>query len=73
MTSVPPISGTKYRPDDLLDGDDAVEEFPALTKRHLRTLRQSGTIRYFRVRQKAFYRWIDLRDYLDSCAVDGRR
>jgi len=68
-----PTPDSAYRPYDLLDGDDAVKEFPALTKRHLRTLRETNTIRYSVVRQKAFYRWIDLYEYLESCRVGGDR
>jgi hypothetical protein len=68
-----PVPPSSYRPYDLLDSDQAVAEFPALTKRHLRSLRESGIIRYSVVRQRAFYRWIDLYEYLESCAVDGRR
>ncbi|MGI9121191.1 MAG: hypothetical protein ACR2G7_13920 [Acidimicrobiales bacterium] len=68
-----PMPESAYRPYDLLDGDEAVREFPALTKRHLRTLRETNTIRYSVVRQKAYYRWIDLYEYLDSCVVGGGR
>jgi hypothetical protein len=68
-----PSDLSSYRPYDLLDGEQAVQEFPALTKRHLRTLRETNAIRYSVVRQKAFYRWIDLYEYLDSCVVGGGR
>jgi hypothetical protein len=68
-----PVPDSAFRPYDLLDGEQAVAEFPALTKRHLRTLRETNTIRYSVVRQKAFYRWIDLYEYLESCRVGGAR
>ena len=68
-----PVPESAYRPYDLLDGEQAIVEFPALTKRHLVTLRQTNTIRYSVVRQKAYYRWIDLYEYLESCRVGGAR
>lgn len=71
--SAVPMPESAFRPYDLLDGRQAVKEFPALTKRHLRTLRENNTIRYSVVRQKAYYRWIDLYEYLDSCVVGGGR
>jgi len=70
---VQPIPETTFRPYDLLDGEQAVAEFPALTKRHLDTLRRSNAIRYSVVRRKAYYRWIDLYEYLESCRVGGDR
>jgi hypothetical protein len=72
MTSSP-VPDSAFRPYDLLDGDEAIKEFPAITKRHLRTLRETNTIRYSVVRQRAFYRWIDLYEYLESCAIGGGR
>lgn len=68
-----PSDCSTYRPYDLLDGAQAVVEFPALTKRHLRTLRETNRIRYSVVRQKAFYRWIDLYEYLETCVIGGGR
>ena len=68
-----PTPDSAFRPHDLLDGEQAVKEFPALTLRHLRTLRETNAIRYSVVRQKAYYEWIDLHDYLRSCVVGGGR
>ncbi len=68
-----PTPESTYRPYDLLDGEQAVQEFPALTKRHLRTLRETSRIRYYPIRQRAYYRWIDLYEYQEGCAVGGGR
>lgn len=66
-------SDSSYRPYDLLDNDQAVAEFPALSPRHLKRMRDTNTIRYSVVRRKAFYRWSDLDDYVTSCVVGGGR
>ncbi|HWJ62103.1 MAG TPA: hypothetical protein VNS19_09030 [Acidimicrobiales bacterium] len=66
-------SDSPYRSHDLLDSEQAVKEFPALSLRHLKRLRDTNTIRYSIVRRKAYYRWSDLDDYVTSCVVGGGR
>ena len=68
-----PVPQSVYRPYDHLDCAKAVSEFPALTKRLLRTLRETARIRYYVIGGKAYYRWIDLYEFSESCAVDGDR
>lgn len=62
-----------YRPYDHLTGAEAAIEFPALTPRLLRTLRSSGRLDYYKIGGKAYYRWIDLYEFTESCRVGGGR
>lgn len=70
---MPALPESTYRPYDQLDSDDAAAEFPALTMRLLRTLRQTNRIRYYKIGGKAYYRWIDLYEFVESCVVGGGR
>lgn len=61
----------EWRPNDLLTLDEASAEFN-LSIRHLKTLRNERRVRSYVVGQRTRFRWIDLHDYVESCA-SGRR
>jgi excisionase family DNA binding protein len=72
-----PNEGTSaggYRPHDLLTLQQAAAEFN-LSLRHLKTLRKERRVRSYVVGQRMRFRWIDLNDYVESCATPaaGRR
>ncbi|HVX19208.1 MAG TPA: hypothetical protein VHA73_14350 [Acidimicrobiales bacterium] len=61
-----------YRPDDKLTYAEAHAEF-GITLRHLRTLRERGVVRTYKVGGRVLFRWLDLHDYIESCATKAVR
>jgi excisionase family DNA binding protein len=62
-----PYEGS-YRPHDLLTYDEAATEF-RLHRRTLRTWRERGQIRSYRIGPRVMFRWIDVHDHIESLAV----
>lgn len=52
---------------DLLTCGTVIEEYPALTLRHLRSLRASGALPGYLIRHRVFFDRNDVEAYLQSC------
>jgi excisionase family DNA binding protein len=61
-----------WRPHDLLTYEQAAEEFN-LPKRTLRHLHQTRRVRSYIIGHRVRFRWLDIHDYLESCATKQAR
>ena len=62
--------GHSWRPHDLLDYDEAADEFH-VPRRYLRHLHEKRRVRSYKVGNRVKFRWVDLHDFLESCAVEA--
>jgi hypothetical protein len=59
-------------PTDLLTADQVLTEYPALSRRHLQTLRSNGLLPFYLVRHRSYYRRDDVEGFLASCRTLGQ-